>query len=230
MNKIDRTRSARALPCRAIVYLLLACGLGLTATVALAADSPGPKQPFKPDVGADQAVAIFAGGCFWCMEQAFDPVDGVVETISGYTGGHLDDPSYEDVTAETSGHAEALKIVYKPAVVDYEHLLDVFWHNIDPTDAGGQFCDRGDSYRSEIFYIGPEQKAAAMASKKALQNNDAAPSPIVTEIVAATTFYAAETYHQNYYNKNPLRYKFYKSACRREATLEKLWGDAASGH
>lgn len=216
---------------RLAIFLLAAIvTLAVATPLASAADNPAPDARFKPDVTADEAVAIFAGGCFWCMEQAFDPVDGVVSTISGYTGGHVDDPNYKDVTSEASGHTEALKVVYKPAQVDYAHLLDVFWHNVDPTDAGGQFCDRGDSYRSEIFYVTPEQKSAADASKKTLQDDSDAPSPIVTKIVPAVTFYPAEDYHQNYYKKNPLRYKFYHSACRRAATLTKRWGDAAGGH
>ena len=206
--------------------VMLACA----ATSAGAAEGPAPEAPFEPDVGSDEAVAIFAGGCFWCVEEAFDQVDGVVSTTSGYTGGNLADPSYKDVTAETSGHAEAVKVVYKPDTVTYAHLLDVFWHNIDPTDAGGQFCDRGDSYRSEIFAVTPEQEATAKASKKTLQDDPDAPSPIVTEITPATTFYAAEEYHQNYYKKNSLRYKFYKNSCRRTATLEKVWGEAAGSH
>lgn len=193
---------------------------------AAAADA-GPKAAFKPDTGPDKAVAIFAGGCFWCMEQAFDQIKGVKATIDGYTGGHVDNPTYSDVTSETSGHTEALKVVYDPKQVGYDHLLQVFWHNVDPTDDSGQFCDRGDSYRSEIFAVNAAQKKAAEASKKALQQDANAPSPIVTKIVPAVTFYRAEDYHQNYYKKNPLRYKFYHNACRRDATLDKLWGDKA---
>lgn len=204
--------------------------LACATTNAAAAERAAPDAPFKPDVAADEAVAIFAGGCFWCVEEAFDQVEGVVSTTSGYTGGHVPDPGYRDVTSETSGHAEAVKVVYKPATVTYEHLLDVFWHNVDPTDAGGQFCDRGDSYRSEIFYVTPAQEKAATASKKALRDDPDAPSPIETEIVPAKTFYAAEEYHQNYYKKNSLRYKFYRTSCRRDATLEKVWGEAAGGH
>ena len=212
------------------IYLLVLASIALFFSASAGADeAPAPNAPFKPDVGADEGVAIFAGGCFWCVEEAFDQVEGVVSTTSGYTGGHLPDPSYRDVTAETSGHAEAVKVVYKTDQVDYEHLLDTFWHNIDPTDDGGQFCDRGDSYRSEIFYVNDAQKKAAEQSKRALQDAPDAPSPIVTEIVAATTFYPAEEYHQNYYQKNSLRYKFYKNSCRRTATLEKRWGDKAGG-
>ncbi|MBS63758.1 peptide-methionine (S)-S-oxide reductase MsrA [Salinisphaera sp.] len=212
------------------IYLLVLASLALFFSASAGAnEAPAPNAPFKPDVGTDEGVAIFAGGCFWCVEEAFDQVEGVVSTTSGYTGGHLPDPSYRDVTAETSGHAEAVKVVYKTDQVDYEHLLDTFWHNIDPTDDGGQFCDRGDSYRSEIFYVNDAQKKTAEQSKQALQDDPDAPSPIVTEIVAATTFYPAEEYHQNYYQKNSLRYKFYKNSCRRTATLEKRWGDKAGG-
>lgn len=201
--------------------------LGLTlGSTAFAAD-PGPQAAFKPDVGPQQAVAIFAGGCFWCMEQAFDQIKGVQATIDGYTGGHTDHPTYSDVTSEKSGHTEALKIVYDPQQVSYDHLLQVFWHNVDPTDDSGQFCDRGDSYRSEIFAVNDAQKKAAEASRETLQQSRKAPSPIVTQIVPAVTFYKAESYHQNYYKKNPLRYKFYHNACRRDATLDKLWGDKA---
>lgn len=204
--------------------ILLLLGLGLATAVA-AGPGAAPDAPLKPDVGPNEAVAVFAGGCFWCMEEAFDKVDGVVSTTSGYTGGHVADPSYKQVSQEATGHAEAVKVVYRPATVGYHRLLDTFWHNIDPTDAGGQFCDRGASYRSEIFYVNDAQAQAARESKQALQNNPDAPSPIVTEITAATTFYPAEARHQDYYKKNPLRYKFYKNACRREATLDKRWGD-----
>ncbi|MES1952295.1 peptide methionine sulfoxide reductase [Salinisphaera sp. S4-8] len=213
------------------IYLLVLASLALFFSASAGADeAPAPEAPFKPDVAADEGVAIFAGGCFWCVEEAFDQVEGVVSTTSGYTGGHLADPSYRDVTAETSGHAEAVKVVYKTDEVDYATLLDTFWHNIDPTDDGGQFCDRGDSYRSEISYVNDAQKKAAEQSKQALQDDPDAPSPIVTKIVAATTFYPAEDYHQDYYKKNPLRYKFYRSSCRRDAVLEKRWGAAAGGH
>ena len=207
--------------------LLPALTLAAALFAGLAQAAPAPNDAFTPQVGDDRAVAIFAGGCFWCMEEAFDPIEGVKQTISGYTGGHVADPSYDDVTAETSGHAEAVKVVYDPRRVSYDHLLQVFWHNVDPTDAGGQFCDRGDSYRSEIFAVDSAQMKAAKASKQQLQNADNAPEPIVTDIEPAVTFYPAEDYHQNYYEKNPLRYKFYRNACGRDRTLDKLWGEAA---
>lgn len=209
---------------------VLALGLGAGGLVQAADGDSRAQQPFQPDVPADQAVALFAGGCFWCVEAAFDQVEGVVSTTSGYTGGHVDDPTYRQVGQENTGHAESVKVVYRPGEVNYDRLLDTFWHNIDPTDAGGQFCDRGDSYRSAIFVVDETQRKAAEASKKALEDNPDAPSPIVTEIVPATTFYPAEDYHQNYYKKNPLRYKFYRASCRRDAVLEKRWGEAAPEH
>ncbi len=172
------------------------------------------------------ATAVFAGGCFWCMEAPFDELDGVVSTTSGYTGGRTENPTYREVS---SGHTEAVEIVYDPNKVGYEKLLEVFWHNVDPTDAGGQFCDRGNQYRTAIFYQNEKQKKLAEASKKKLQNANGAPSPIVTDIVKATAFYDAEDYHQNYYKTTPIRYKFYRSACGRDARLEELWGDKA-GH
>lgn len=172
--------------------------------------------------------AIFAGGCFWCVEEAFDAVDGVTETTSGYIGGDVRDPTYKQVTRGGTGHAEAVAVRYDPAEVSYPELLEVFWHNIDPTDAGGQFCDRGNSYRTEIFYTGAEQREAARASKEVLAADPAAPSPIVTEITEAGTFWPAEDYHQNYHRENPLRYAFYKRSCGRAARLEELWGPKAS--
>lgn len=221
MTQHSLARSYRWL---AVLILVLLTG------VATAADTPPPEQPFEADVAPGEAVAIFAGGCFWCTESDFDAVKGVVSTTSGYTGGHVDNPKYGDVTGEQSGHSEAVKIVYNTDETDYDALLDVYWHSVDPTDAGGQFCDRGDSYRTKIFAVNDDQMQAAKASKQALENDADAPKPIVTPIVAATTFYPAEAYHQNYYKKNPLRYKFYRSSCRRDATLEKVWGDEAGSH
>lgn len=169
-------------------------------------------------------TAIFAGGCFWCVEEAFDKVEGVVETTSGYTGGMLPNPSYEQVSAGDTGHAEALRVKYDPARVSYAQLLDVFWHNIDPFDAGGQFCDRGEQYRSAIFYHDEQQRELAERSKRELEESGQLPGPIVTEIVAATEFYPAEDYHQDYYKRNAVRYNFYKFTCGRPARLEELWG------
>jgi peptide-methionine (S)-S-oxide reductase len=171
-----------------------------------------------------RAEAIFAGGCFWCMEDPFDQVDGVVSTISGYTGGHPKNPRYRQVALGDSGHAEALQVVYDPERVSYEQLLALFWKNVDPTDAGGQFCDRGDPYRSEIFTIGEQQHQAAVASRARLQRQRPFDRPIVTPITPASTFYPAEGYHQDYYLKNPLRYRFYRFGCGRDARLWELWG------
>lgn len=170
----------------------------------------------------DTAEAIFAGGCFWCMEPPYDELEGVLETTSGYIDGHVEDPTYEQVVTDTTGHTEAVKVTYDPEQVDYQTLLDVFWPNIDPLDEGGQFCDRGDSYRAGIFYLNDRQKALAEASKKAIEQRF--DQPVVTEITEATTFYPAEDYHQNYYQKNPIRYKFYRYRCGRDNRLEELWG------
>jgi peptide-methionine (S)-S-oxide reductase len=176
-----------------------------------------------------EAVATLAGGCFWCMEPPFDKLDGVSSTISGYIGGHLANPTYEQVSDGQTGHAEAVQVTYDPAVVSYERLLEVFWHNVDPLDAGGQFCDRGDQYRTAIFYHSEEQRRQAEASKLALKEAHALPGDIVTEIVQAGEFYPAEDYHQNYYERNPIRYNYYRFTCGRDRRLESLWGDSA-GH
>jgi peptide-methionine (S)-S-oxide reductase len=174
------------------------------------------------------AKATFAGGCFWCMEPPYDKLDGVVSTTSGYIGGRTRNPTYEAVSAGGTGHAEAVEIVYDPAKVSYAKLLDVFWRNIDPTVRNRQFCDVGDQYRSAIFYHDAEQKRLAEASKAALAKSKPFPQPIVTEIVPAGVFTAAEAYHQDYYLKNPVRYKFYRYRCGRDQRLEELWGKPAS--
>ena len=179
---------------------------------------------------AAQAVATFAGGCFWCVESDFDGVPGVLETESGYTGGTLENPTYKQVTGGNTGHYEAVRITYDPAKVSYDKLLDVFWHSVDPTDAGGQFCDRGESYRTAVFFHSPEQKRAAIASKKAINESGVLQGSIVTPILMAKTFYPAEAYHQSYYIKDPLRYRFYRYGCGRDKRLRQLWGkDALRG-
>jgi len=174
------------------------------------------------------AKATFAGGCFWCMEPPYDKLDGVVSTTSGYIGGRTPNPTYEAVSAGGTGHAEAVEIVYDPAKVSYAKLLDVFWRNIDPTVRNRQFCDVGDQYRSAIFYHDAEQRRLAEASKAALAKSKPFPQPIVTEIVPAGVFTPAEAYHQDYYLKNPVRYKFYRYRCGRDQRLEELWGKPAS--
>lgn len=173
----------------------------------------------------DLQTAIVAGGCFWCVESDFDKVEGVVETISGYTGGHVDNATYRQVTRGGTGHYEAVKITFDADVVSYEQILHVFWRTVDPTDDGGQFCDRGDSYLTAIFPLNDAQNAIATASKAALDGHLGA--PIVTPIIPASAFWDAEGYHQNYYRKNQGRYNYYRNACRRDARVAQVWGDEA---
>jgi len=175
------------------------------------------------------AIATFAGGCFWCMEPPYDKLAGVDATISGYTGGTVANPSYEQVSSGRTGHAEAVQVVYDPKKVTYEQLLDVFWHNVDPTVKDRQFCDGGTQYRTAIFYHNEEQRKAAEASKAALDKSRPFREPIVTPIVMAGPFYPAEDYHQDFYVKNPVRYNLYRTGCGRDARLKQLWGDKA-GH
>jgi len=174
-------------------------------------------------------TAIFAGGCFWCMEAPFDKLPGVVSVTPGYSGGQEKNPTYEQVSAGGTGHAEVVQVVYDPARIGYAKLLDVFWHNIDPTVKDRQFCDNGNQYRSAIFYQGDVQKRAALQSREVLEKSKPFKGAIVTEITQAGEFYAAEAYHQQYYKKNPLRYKYYRSSCGRDRRLTELWGSAA-GH
>jgi len=171
------------------------------------------------------AKATFAGGCFWCMEPPFDALDGVVSTTSGYTGGHTANPTYEQVSAGKTGHAEAVEIVYDPRKVTYTRLLEVFWRNIDPLTANAQFCDTGNQYRAVIFVHDATQRRLAEASKDAVAQR--LQKPIVTEITAASQFWPAEEYHQDYYKKNPIRYKFYRTSCGRDRRLEAIWGPDA---
>lgn len=175
-----------------------------------------------PSAAAKLRSAVFAGGCFWCVEEAFDKVPGVTETTSGYTGGTVVNPTYEEVSKGGTAHAEAVMVRYDSSKVSYETLLDVFWRNIDPFDAGGQFCDRGGSYRSAIFYNGEKQRVAAEKSKKEIEARLG--KPVVTEIERLGPFYTAETYHQNFHTESPIRYKFYKWNCGRAARLEEIWG------
>jgi peptide-methionine (S)-S-oxide reductase len=171
--------------------------------------------------------ATFAGGCFWCMEGPFDRFEGVVSTISGYAGGHVKAPSYEEVSAGGTGHAEVVRVIYDPEKVSYETLLAVFWRNIDPFDGAGQFCDRGSSYRPAIYYHNERQRRLAEESKARMAERfDRA---IEVEIEAVKNYHPAEQYHQNYYKENPLRYKFYRSRCGRDARLEEVWGEEAGG-
>ena len=177
-------------------------------------------------VGAQSEKATFAGGCFWCMEPPFDKLQGVVSTTSGYIGGHTENPTYEQVSAGVTGHTEAVEVVYDPQQVSYEQLLDVFWKNIDPLTPDRQFCDRGSQYRAGIFYHNADQERLARASKRLLEESGRFDDPIVTEVAPATTFYPAEEYHQDYYQKNPLRYRVYRFGCGRDGRLKKVWGDS----
>ena len=174
------------------------------------------------------AQAIFAGGCFWCVESDFDKVDGVLSTTSGYTGGTLANPSYEQVSSKRTGHAEAVEVVFDPSKVSYEKLVEHFWRTIDPTTKDRQFCDVGTPYRTAIFTVDAAQMQAALASRMALEKSKPFKEPIVTEVVTATAFYPAEEYHQNYYKKNPLRYQYYRTSCGRDARLKQLWGPQAA--
>ena len=169
--------------------------------------------------------AYFAGGCFWCMEEAFENVEGVLSVTSGYMGGTVANPSYEEVSAGRTGHAESVEVVYDPARVSYQKLLDAFWHNIDPTTPNAQFCDYGNEYRTAIFFQTDEEKRLSDASKLAIEQSKRFKAPIVTQIVMASQFYPAEEYHQDFYKKNPVRYKFYQSSCGRAKRLEELWGN-----
>jgi len=203
-----------------------------TAVAALAVSLATPlvQAVTTVNVPPGDAVATFAGGCFWCMEPPYDKLPGVVATISGYTGGRKANPTYEEVSSGTTGHAESVTVVYDPKKVTYEKLLDVFWHNIDPTVKDRQFCDGGNQYRTAIFYHDEAQRKAAEASKAALEKSKPFREPIVTEIVMAGPFYPAEDYHQDFYMKNPVRYQLYRSGCGRDARLKQLWGDQAGGH
>ncbi|MDX1626175.1 MAG: peptide-methionine (S)-S-oxide reductase MsrA [Wenzhouxiangellaceae bacterium] len=176
-------------------------------------------------VSADEAVATFGGGCFWCMEPPYDEVDGVLSTTSGFMGGDLENPSYEQVTYGDTGHVEVVQVRYDPERVGYEELLDIYWPNVDPLDAGGQFCDRGDSYRPVIFVHGERQRDLAEASKREVAERFE--QEIVVPVEQAGAFWPAEKYHQDYYEKNPVRYKYYRWRCGRDDRLEELWGESA---
>jgi len=175
-------------------------------------------------MGQQTETATFAGGCFWCMEPAFEALEGIHSVAAGYTGGTTPNPTYKEVSSGATGHVEAVQIVYDPAKVMYEQLLQIFWENIDPTQADGQFADHGPQYRTVIFYATDEQKRLAEASKATLASSGKFAQPIVTEIVPALPFYPAEDYHQDYAKKNPLRYKLYKTGSGREGYLKKTWG------
>jgi peptide-methionine (S)-S-oxide reductase len=188
--------------------------MGLTTT---------PQGSFAAE-DSQLAKATFAGGCFWCMEEVYEKVNGVISVISGYTGGHVADPTYEQVSAGGTGHAESVEIIYDPDIVTYRQLLEVFWRNVDPTTPNAQFCDHGSQYRTAVFYHNDMQKKLYNESKQEVEKNKLFPQPIVTELAPKSIFYPAEDYHQDFYKKNPIRYKFYKWNCGRSQRLEQLWG------
>jgi peptide-methionine (S)-S-oxide reductase len=220
---------SRSLHNLGLLALLLWCAQGASAAAPPAA--PAPASPSAPADNHKLATATFAGGCFWCMQPPYDKLPGVVSTTVGYTGGHLDKPSYEQVSSGGTGHRESIEVVYDPAKVGYDKLLAVFWHNIDPTDDAGQFCDHGEQYRSAIFFHDEAQRHMAEESKRAIAASGRIKAPIVTDILPAAQFYPAEGYHQKYYVKSAIRYSFYRFNCGRDRRLSQIWGDLAdSGH
>ena len=210
------------------VSLLLALGLG-SSWMQLSAETP-LAAPAKSMATGPTSKAVFAGGCFWCVESDFDKVPGVLSTTSGYIGGRSANPTYEQVSSHSTGHAEAVLVEFDPAKVSYERLVQYFWRTIDPTTKDRQFCDSGSPYRTAIFAQDAEQLKIATASRAALEKSKPFKEPVVTEVVMATTFYPAEDYHQDYYLKNPLRYKYYRTGCGRDARLKQLWGEQAASH
>jgi peptide-methionine (S)-S-oxide reductase len=210
-------------PGRWTLGAVTAVAVGLAVAMVSASQSGGA----APSAKVNLRTATFAGGCFWCMEPPFDALPGVVSTTSGYTGGRITNPSYEQVSSGGTGHVEALQVLYDPAQVSYEKLLEVFWHNVDPLTANGQFCDRGEQYKTAIFWQDDNERAAAERTKQAVATRLG--KPVVTEITRAAPFYPAEEYHQDYYKKNPVRYKFYRYNCGRDQRLAEVWG-AAPAH
>lgn len=203
----------REAPLSMLMFAILLVGAWTVQSTSRAATDATPSK------------AYFAGGCFWCMEEAFEKVEGVLSATSGYMGGRVANPSYEEVSAGRTGHAESVEVVYDPSRVSYQKLLEAFWHNVDPLTPNAQFCDHGSQYRSAIFYQTDEEKRTSEASKQALEQSKRFTEPIVTQIVQASQFYPAEEYHQDFYKKNPIRYKFYKYNCGRAQRLETLWGN-----
>jgi peptide-methionine (S)-S-oxide reductase len=214
----------------ALALALAGCGArggtpGAGATQANAGDAPDKSGARPPAPG--EGVATFAGGCFWCMEPPFEKLDGVNAVISGYMGGKEVDPTYEDVSYGRTGHTESVQILYDPGKISYERLLEVYWHNVDPTTDDRQFCDRGRQYRPAIFWQDSAQKVLALASLARIEGTKTFDQPIVVEIAQAGPFYPAEDYHQDFYRKDPVRYHTYRAGCGRDARLRQLWGDAA---
>lgn len=205
----------------------LSAVLALAAVYASAGDLSQTKQkdPAVAPAAAEKGLekAVFGGGCFWCMESPFEKLDGVTEVLSGYAGGTKKNPTYEEVSSGGTGHVEVVEVTYDPKKISYEKLLETYWVNVDPTVKDRQFCDKGSQYRSAIFYANEEQKAAALASKEALSKTKPFAAPIVTEVEPYDTFWPAEEYHQDYYKKNPIRYRYYRNGCGRDKRLKALW-------
>jgi len=222
-------------PFTTILFLaaLVMAGCGATGGEAgsakAAASAKGPDKSGVRAPAPGEAVATFAGGCFWCMEPPFEKLDGVNAVISGYTGGKEVNPTYEAVGSGRTGHAESIEVLYDPAMISYERLLEVYWHNVDPTTDDRQFCDHGRQYRPAIFWQDSTQLKLALASRKHVEETKTFDEPIVVEITKATPFYPAEDYHQDFYKKDPARYYSYRAGCGRDRRLKQLWGDAA-GH
>jgi peptide-methionine (S)-S-oxide reductase len=220
-----RARPGRPWP---LATFAAAAGAVLAALIATAGE-PTPAPPAPAAEGGTTRLATFAGGCFWCMETPFEELDGVSAVISGYTGGRKPSPTYEEVSAGGTAHAEAVEVVYDPSKISYEKLLEIFWRNVDPLQANGQFCDHGTQYRSAIFYRDEEQRKAAEESKHKLEEQPRFKGKIVTQIVPTSTFYPAEEYHQDFYKKNPVRYHMYRTGCGRDARLKEIWGKPLAG-
>ncbi|MEK7348263.1 MAG: peptide-methionine (S)-S-oxide reductase MsrA [Candidatus Eisenbacteria bacterium] len=218
--KTTRKRFSNLVVLAAVVAAVL-----LPLSRARAANAAAPKRPL-PTI----EKAVFAGGCFWCVEAAFEGLPGVKTVESGFSGGAEERPTYEQVSSGRTGHAEVVEITFDPTAISHKKLLDVFWHNIDPTQAGAQFCDHGEQYRSAIFYASDAQRRAALESLKRLERSNILKKPIVTQIVALTRFWPAEEYHQDYYKKNPAHYQAYRLGCGRDRRLRELWGADAGRH
>lgn len=210
----------------AVLSLLVVVATGGAFIVAAVQAQNSSTSESDADALKDLPRATFAGGCFWCMEGPFDKLDGVKSTTSGYIGGNTDNPTYKQVSGGGTGHTEAVQIVYDPNVISYDELLEVFWINHDPTEGDGQFCDKGSQYRPGVFYHDEQQRTAAEQSRASIEKTKAFDEPVVTEITMAGTFYPAEDYHQDYYTRNPIRYKMYRYGCGRDRRLLELWGAA----
>ncbi|MDX1291354.1 MAG: peptide-methionine (S)-S-oxide reductase MsrA [Hyphomonas sp.] len=208
-----------------------AVAVGLAAMALAFFSNAGAQDKPVPETAPKRlSTAVFAGGCFWCVEADFDKVEGVIDTVSGYTGGTLANPTYKQVSHENTGHYEAVKVTYDPDVTSYDTLVDYFFRHVDPTDPYGQFCDKGDSYRTAVFVGSDEERAVVEAEISSIEASGVLNAPVVTRVVQADTFWPAEDYHQDYYKKSPLKYRYYRASCGRDARIEDLWGTSAADH